>query len=65
MRLAELPIPQAYPLWAETLPVLAGRTRRDLLSDLVALSRLIAALGSEQALTETARAILDVARWWP
>ncbi len=64
-RLAELPKAQAYPLWAETLPVLAGRTRRDLLSDLGALALLIAALGGEQAFTETARAIQDVARWWP
>lgn len=64
-RLAELPEAQAYPLWAETLPVLAARTRKDLLRDLGALVPLITALGGEQALAETARVIQDVARWWP
>ncbi len=64
-RLAELPRPALYPLWDETLPLLARRTRRDLLADLRALVPVIHALGGEAAIAETARAIQDVARWWP
>jgi truncated hemoglobin YjbI len=64
-RLAELPRPALYPLWDKTLPVLARRTRPDLLADLQALVLVIHALGGEAAITETARAIRDVARWWP
>lgn len=50
---------------AETLPVLARRTRQDLLSDLESLAPVIHALGGEPAAAETFRAIQDVARWWP
>jgi len=64
-RLAELPRPALYPLWDETLPLLARRTRRDLLADLRALVPVIHALGGAGAIAETARAIQDVARWWP
>jgi hypothetical protein len=64
-RLAELPRSALYPLWDETLPLLARRTRRDLLADLRALVPVIHALGGEAAIAETARAIQDVARWWP
>jgi hypothetical protein len=35
------------------------------ISDLGALAPLIASLGGEQAIAETARAVQDVARWWP
>jgi hypothetical protein len=64
-RLAELPRPALYPLWDETLPLLARRTRPDLLADLRALVPVIHALGGEAAIAETFRAIQDVARWWP
>ena len=64
-RLAELPRPALYPLWDETLPLLARRTRPDLLADLRALVPVIHALGGEAAIAETARAIQDTARWWP
>jgi DNA polymerase III delta prime subunit len=64
-RLANQPLSWLYPLWAETLPVLARRTRKNLLSDLRALTPLIHALGGEQAVGETFRAIQDVGRWWP
>jgi hypothetical protein len=55
----------ACAAWQETLPILARRTRPDLLSDLRALSSLIAALGGEEAIAETFRAVQDVGRWWP
>jgi len=63
--LAKLPRPVLYSLWDETLPILARRTRRDLLTDLGALAPVIVALGGAKALAETARAIQDAARWWP
>ncbi len=63
--LAALPRPILYPLWAETLPTLARRTRRDLLFDLRALEEVVYALGGEAAIAETFRAIQDVGRWWP
>ena len=63
--LAGLPPSVLYPLWQETLHVLAQRTRSDLLSDLCALTPVILALGGPEALEETARAIVDVGRWWP
>jgi hypothetical protein len=52
----------------ETLPALAARTRRDLLADLRSLAPVLAALAGPNASTELreiARAISDVARWWP
>ena len=64
-RLAALGRPTLYPLWADTLPILAGRTRKDLLLDLRALEPVIAALGGAEAVAETFRAIQDVGRWWP
>jgi len=64
-RLAELPRPTLYPLWDETLPLLARQTRRRLLADLRALVPVIHALGGEAAIAETFRALQDVARWWP
>ncbi|MFN3763285.1 MAG: hypothetical protein ACK4WK_08815, partial [Anaerolineae bacterium] len=63
--LAALPRPALYPLWDETLPALAHRTRRDLLADLRALEPVIFALGGAEAVRETFRAIQDVGRWWP
>jgi len=53
------------PLWRNTLHILSQRTRKDLLSDLVALVSVILALGGQEALEETDRAIQDVGRWWP
>jgi uncharacterized protein YeeX (DUF496 family) len=64
-RLAALPRSTLYPTWDEMLPVLAARTRRDLLTDLRVLKLVIRALGGAKAIAETARAIQDVARWWP
>jgi hypothetical protein len=64
-RLAQLPCQYLYPLWQETLHLLAARTRKNLLLDLGALSPAIAALGGAEAVAETFRAIQDVGRWWP
>ncbi len=60
-----LPPIRLYSLWCETLHVLASRTRKCLLSDLQALSPLVAALGEKDAIVETFRAIQDIGRWWP
>jgi hypothetical protein len=63
--LAALPIASFYLHWCETLPILATRTRRDLLSDICALESNIAPLGGAAAVRETCHAIQDVGRWWP
>ena len=63
--LAELPRPALYPIWDETLPVLARRKRPNLLAALQALAKVIYALGGAKAVAETARAIQDVGHWWP
>jgi hypothetical protein len=65
LHLTQLPRQDLYPLWQETLPILAARTRKDLLADLCALEPVIATLGGVEAVAETFRAIRDVGRWWP
>lgn len=64
-RLAELPPSKLYPLWQRALHTLAARSRQDLLVDVRALEPVINALGGEEAVVETFRAIQDVGRWWP
>jgi hypothetical protein len=64
-RLIQIPRQDLYPMWQETLPVLARRTRRDLLTDLRALVPVIVALGETDAIAATFRAIQDVAARWP
>ena len=64
-QLAELTPATLSPLWSRTLRLLATRTRRDLLRDLIALVPVLAALGGAEAAAETFRAIQDVGRWWP
>jgi hypothetical protein len=54
-----------YPLWRQTLPILANRTRSNLLSDLGALLPIILRLGGAQAAAALFTAIQDVGRWWP
>jgi hypothetical protein len=61
----QFPHQHLYSLWQETLPILAARTRKDLLADLCALELVIAALGGAEAVVETFHAIQDVGRWWP
>jgi hypothetical protein len=53
-----------FPLWCDTLHTLARRTRKELLSDLSALTPVIKSLGGTQAIEETAYAIQDAGRWW-
>jgi hypothetical protein len=67
-RLANLPWPDLWDLWTQTLPMLAGRTRPDLVADYCGLTPVLVALAganAETELLEIARAISDVARWWP
>lgn len=63
--LAETDSHNAYLLWKKILPVLASRTREDLLADLQVLAPLLATLGGSMAAVEAFRAIQDVGRWWP
>jgi len=67
-RLAALPLRDLSTMWTPTLPVLAARTRQHLLADFRSLVPLLHALAGQNAPTElgeVARAISDVARWWP
>jgi len=64
-RLVTLSSSQLHCLWCEALPVLAARSRRNLLSDLRALAPVIVFLDGPDAAAETFRAIRDVGRWWP
>jgi hypothetical protein len=52
-------------VWREALTVLAQRTREELLSDLGALSALVARLGGAEAVAGAVAALEDVRRWWP
>ncbi|ADJ29249.1 hypothetical protein [Nitrosococcus watsonii] len=54
-----------YPLWQNTLPVLASQRRSDFLNDIRTLTPLIAKIGGQKAVEETFRAIRNVMRWWP
>jgi hypothetical protein len=64
-KLAAMPFSALYPFWQETLSFLAARIRRDVLSDLTALAPLLSALGGEEVIAQTVRAVQDVGRWWP
>jgi hypothetical protein len=63
--LATLSPESLHTAWQETLPLLAARTRQDLLSDLQALTPVLATLGGEATAVEAFHAIRDVGRWWP
>jgi hypothetical protein len=54
-----------HAAWVLALHALAARTRKDLFSDLRALSPVIATLGGAAAVAETFHAIQEVGRWWP
>jgi hypothetical protein len=64
-RLAGLPADHLYALWRESLPVLASRTRSELLWDLWALPPVLAALGGTDAVAGTVAALRDVLDRWP
>jgi hypothetical protein len=54
-----------FSLWKDGLRVLAYRDRKGLLEDISKLSSVIIALGGDEALVQTARAIQEVGRQWP
>jgi hypothetical protein len=54
-----------YHALHEILHLLAQRTRRDMLADLVLLAPAIRALGGEEAVAEVCCAALEVGYWWP
>jgi hypothetical protein len=64
-RLATVHLRALYDLWEQTLPVLAARTRRDLLMDLCALLPVLTRLGGPEGVAATFRAIQQVGQWWP
>jgi tetratricopeptide (TPR) repeat protein len=64
-RLVDLDIDDFSPAWNETLRILASRTRRDLLMDILALVQVIDRVGGPESVADTFQAIQDVERWWP
>lgn len=63
--LLQFPALERFDLWRKLLHNLANRSRVDLCDDLETLSSLIYALGGQEAVEETYRALQDVGRWWP
>jgi len=67
--LANMPLEDLSVTCTRTLHVLADRTRPDLLGDLPSLAPILGVLAQPDAaaelFSEVARAISDVARWWP
>lgn len=63
--LAGLPTEDLLPIARGLLHRLARESRQDQLGYLQPLGSVIFALGGQQAVEETFRAILDVGRWWP
>ncbi|MCP4542518.1 MAG: apoptotic protease-activating factor 1 like protein [Chloroflexi bacterium] len=63
--LVEFPPSDLALPWQEALPLLARRSRKDLLSDIHTLLPAIVTLGDDEAIAETFHAIQDVGRWWP
>ncbi len=64
-RLVERPVEELRSLWPGLLAHLTQRSRKDLLSDLRALTPVITKLGGDEAIDELFHAIQDVGRWWP
>ncbi len=62
--LARLPRSTVYPVWRETLRTVTTRGREALLLDLGPLIPVVASLGGDRAVADTARAIRDVGTWW-
>ena len=64
-RLVTLPSSSLYPLWSTSLPILAARTRNELLQDLLACVPILIKLGGSTAASQTYQAIRDIGTWWP
>jgi hypothetical protein len=54
-----------YALWKSTSRALAASTRAEACAILLRVGPVIRALGGDEAVAETNRALHDVARWWP
>ena len=52
-------------LFEDSLPVIAKKTRYEVLKEMHALAPAVSAFAGEGAVIEMARAIRDVASWWP
>jgi hypothetical protein len=63
--LTALPRARLFALWHEMVGELAERRREQLLADIAGLAPVVAALGGADGVREAARAIIDIASWWP
>jgi hypothetical protein len=52
-------------LFEESLPVLARKTRHEMLREMHTIAPAIVAISNERAISEIVQAIRDVGRWWP
>ncbi|MBX7253968.1 MAG: hypothetical protein K1X50_18470, partial [Candidatus Promineofilum sp.] len=59
------PAAALYECWATALPLLKELPRAAVLNIVTLLVPVIAALGSEAALSQTLWAVEEVDRWWP
>jgi hypothetical protein len=64
-RLITTEFDQMYQIWLATIQTSTSRTRKDLLSDISAMTPVIATLGGADAIRETHKAVIDIDRWWP
>jgi hypothetical protein len=64
-RLSALPKADLYRIWRDTLQIMAGRARSDLLWDLGALAPAGRALGGEVTAAEAIGMLSRILRWWP
>jgi hypothetical protein len=62
--IARLPRGTQYRIFHKILRSLAGDPRKEALSLLPALIPFLRALGEPSAVADTARAVIDVCRWW-
>jgi hypothetical protein len=63
--LEALPVARRRTLWLNALHALAGRSRADLLADLLAAKPVLLATGGTAAVRETIQALQSAGRWWP
>jgi hypothetical protein len=62
--LVQLPPDELQTLWDHALHTSTRRSRRDVMTDLRALARMLPVLGNKEDLIMATKAILDVGRWW-
>jgi predicted Ser/Thr protein kinase len=63
--LTRLPPSDLHQVWQSALPVLAQRSRRELLADVTAMLSSVVRLGNRGCWVNVSNALLRVREWWP